>query len=405
MRIWGFAATLLTLTACQNGPFPEGATPGGAEPTAPLPVSAPGRALVAGETSFSAALFREVAAAPGSVVVSPHGVFATLGMLREGARGGTAAALDAALGFGGEAAGGWSWLHQGLRSATTLRSASAVWTERHVPPSAEFLRLLADRHGAVREAFDVTHPDATAVDVNAWAARHTEGRIAEIFTASDVKSDARLLLTNAVYFHDRWATRFPREATQEEDFHAAPDRTLRVPMMHVSARFELATVGAARVLALPHRGPTELLVVLPAPDRTLAEVEAELGKGALTTWGGERDQAEVDVSLPRFRVDSNHDLVPALTALGVGVAFRPGAELEGIGIEDPLGPLFVSDLRQRALLECDEEGTTAAAVTMAVASCSAGPASPVEFRCDRPFLFVLRHLPTGALLFVGRYAG
>jgi serine protease inhibitor len=287
-----------------------------------------------------------------------------------------------------------------------LRSASAVWIERNAQPAADYLQRLAERHQAKREAFDVAKPAATAADVNAWASRHTEGRIKDILSAGGVPPDLRLMLTNAVYFHDRWAKEFPKSATREEAFHVGPGAVRQVPMMHLRATFPLETVGPARVLALPYRrGGTELLLALPAEGHTLADVEAAVASGgALSAWGRYAGPTEVDLALPRFKVESQHNLVPPMVALGMGGSFGPGADLSRTGVRDPLGPLFVSDFRQRALIECDEQGTTAAAVTVMGYACSPEPVRPV-FRCDRPFLFVLRHVPTGAILFVGRYAG
>ncbi|MEO8800645.1 MAG: serpin family protein, partial [Polyangiaceae bacterium] len=57
----------------------------------------------------------------------------------------------------------------------------------------------------------------------------------------------------------------------------------------------------------------------------------------------------------------------------------------------------------KAMIEVDETGTVAAAVT-AVMSVGGGPpsASPPVFRADHPFLFFLRDKTTGAVLFAGR---
>jgi serpin B len=57
----------------------------------------------------------------------------------------------------------------------------------------------------------------------------------------------------------------------------------------------------------------------------------------------------------------------------------------------------------KAFVSVDESGTEAAAATAVVMRLtSVMPEQPVEVAVDRPFIFVIRDIPTGAVLFVGR---
>jgi serpin B len=121
--------------------------------------------------------------------------------------------------------------------------------------------------------------------------------------------------------------------------------------------------------------------------------------------GARLERSLVDVTLPRFRIELTHDLVPVLTGMGMPLAFdEDEADLSGI---DGKRELFVELLRQKTFVDVDEEGTEAAAVTVLSAPPGAGmapgtPPKPIVFRADRPFLFWILESATGTLLFMGK---
>ncbi len=105
----------------------------------------------------------------------------------------------------------------------------------------------------------------------------------------------------------------------------------------------------------------------------------------------------VDFSLPRFTVSSNEELGQVLTRLGMGPAFGPGADFSALG----LGGVPVSAVVQDAYIQVGEKGTTAAAASGA-AIASSGRLTQATMTVDRPFLFAIRNLRTGQILFLGQ---
>jgi serpin B len=108
------------------------------------------------------------------------------------------------------------------------------------------------------------------------------------------------------------------------------------------------------------------------------------------------------VYLPRFKAATHADLIPALKALGMKVAFDPGAaDFSGISKQERI---FIGAVVHEANIDVDEKGTEAAAATAVVGDTGGGP-SPIKelsLRFNRPFLFFVRDVDTGAILFMGR---
>jgi serpin B len=170
-------------------------------------------------------------------------------------------------------------------------------------------------------------------------------------------------------------------------------------MMHREGPFRFARYGHAQILELPYRSGRSMLVVLPDPDIGLAEIERHLAE----VYAGASNALSlraVDVALPRWTTTSSLDLVHALKAMGVTLAFRPGhADLSGMvdGMR-----LHVGKVLQKAWIRVDEAGTEAAAVSAATIEGESLAKSVVHFHVDHPFAYVIRDNVTGVALFAGR---
>jgi serpin B len=104
--------------------------------------------------------------------------------------------------------------------------------------------------------------------------------------------------------------------------------------------------------------------------------------------------------MPKFKVAGGTELSEPLSGLGMAQAFGREADFSGI---DGTRELFLSKVVHQVVVNLDEEGTEAAAGTAVVITRSLARVSqPLVFRVDRPFLYVIRDVKTGAILFLGR---
>jgi serpin B len=156
-----------------------------------------------------------------------------------------------------------------------------------------------------------------------------------------------------------------------------------------------------KALELPYgKGDLVMLVLLPDEIEGLSALEATLTIDNLSRWKLRLRKQEVQVSLPRFKLNSQFQLVEVLKAMGMTRAFTPGqADLSGMSSEEEL---LLSAVIHKAFVDVNEEGTEAAAATGIAVKATAAITEPAEFRADHPFAFLIRDNRTGSILFLGR---
>jgi serpin B len=170
-----------------------------------------------------------------------------------------------------------------------------------------------------------------------------------------------------------------------------------VPMMATASELRYAAGNGWRAVEIPYIGGS-LAMTMIVPD-DLAAFQATLGANKLAEIVGQLRAFEVTLHFPKFRIETKAMLADVLGALGMPSAFDPNrADFSGITAQEAL---FISDVVHQANIDVDEKGTEAAAATAVVLRGTASPGQ-VTLTVDRPFLFVLRDVPTGAALFLGR---
>ncbi|MDR1613671.1 MAG: serpin family protein [Planctomycetota bacterium] len=377
--------------------------------------------------AFSVKLFTLLAAAePSNLVLSPYSLESVLLMAAYGARGETRREMLDALAlspphpvrYDASAHAAFARLTRILAAIPDQFSVSnlAAHDRRLVPPP-EYVAGLRDLYRAEILPKDFSDSAGAASEINAWAAEGTRGGIRHIVSPGDITADTRLMLLNAVVFAGEWADAFPPENTREGDFAAADGAVAVKYMSHLTPLTVLRIRGAApageagggkrlaSLAALPFRGG-EWEMLLFATE-SVADFLAELTPETLCAWLSEYDAARgrgevlpIQVELPKFAFSGEaKDLIPALKRMGMARAFDAGgADFSGLSGGD--GPLALSLIRHKARIEVDEAGARAAAVSVAAVS-----KSLVErFSLRRPFVFMVRHVSTGAVVMLGRVA-
>lgn len=378
-------------------------------------------ARVMGESvsRFSVSLYGQLRARPGNLFFSPYSISAALAMTREGARGETAAELDRALAFPRALTAAQRELALALRPrevddwsegqrrrvpAYELNVANALWGQEGLAFLPEFTAILEQHYAAPLQRVDFTRAAEARRRINGWVEEQTRQRIKDIVPEGQPTTDTRLALANAIHFKAAWEEPFQEQRTTDAPFHTAGGEVAARLMRRV-AHFGYAEDDAVQVVSLPYRGhDTSMFVVLPRRRDGLAAVEGGLTAERLAGWVAGTKHVKVDVQLPRFEVTHAFDAVQALGALGVRRAFdAKQADFSGMLATEPL---FIGVVLHKAFVAVDEKGTEAAAATVVGmrAGSAPRPEQPVAFVADHPFLFLIRHEPTGAVLFMGRLA-
>jgi serpin B len=364
---------------------------------------------------FSDELYGAVASTTdGNVAMSPYSALAALMMVRAGARGTTRSQLDQALRIGDAAdadalfnavdaqlasRNGTIKTPAGGSARVRLSTANSVWAQSGYPFETPFLDRLALDYGAGVHVVDYRRDPASARrSINAWVAKQTEDKIPELIPKGVLDALTRLVLTNAIYLNAPWRYPFDPAHTRDDTFNLFDGSRVTTPFMHASESFSYATGAGWQALRIPYVDPRLALEIVLPDDGRFDQIEAQVSAGHLAT--GAFHERSVALSLPRFSVRSQINLVDALRSLGIVDLFDGTADLSGITSAEAL---FVSDVLHEAYLAIDERGTEAAAATAVVIKATAAP-DIVEFTVDRPFLFRLIDVPTATVLFLGRIA-
>ena len=401
-----FCAILVTL-GCGSTPAPSpDATLAPTLTLSPAPALSQAD-LATSHNTFGIDLWRTLASdgAPTNFALSPASLAVAFSMTAAGAAGDTLGdmrkvlhltAPDAAVHAAtGQLIAAWNAPDQPF----TLRVANRLFGEATLPFAAPFLTQMRDAYGAPLEPVSfIGAADAARVRINDWVATTTEDKIKDLLPPAALNADTRLVLTNAIYFKGQWASRFDAARTKDAAFHAHDD-VVQVPTMHQLGTFDFARLPDATVLSLPYVGGSLAMTVVLPNDTTLAALEADLSPATLARWTAAMHASEVAVSLPRFRIATDSvSLAGALAKLGMGRAFGSDADFSGMTQADDL---FIADAFHKVFVEVNEEGTEAAAATAVVMARESARRTP-EFIADRPFLFFVRNVASGEILFMGR---
>ncbi len=368
------------------------------------------QAAADGANHFGYELFAQLRGTPGSRFVSPYSVHAAFALLAGGAKGTTRDELVKVLHLPGDsaAAGDLGRFYAGGGKPYELSVANALWGQTGYPWDDKFLARAKERFGAGLEPVDFrADPDGARQQVNKWVAEKTKERIKDLLPAGSVTPRSRLVLANAVYFKGDWADPFKPADTKTDFFTKANGSKASVPLMTRTGRYRYATAGGVQVLELPYKGGDLAMdVILPPDTAGLGAVEEKTVAGAVGWLAKSAEPRRVQVFLPKFKVEDQVSLPPVLKAMGLKEVFAPDtADLTGLVSQTPEDNLSVSDAFHKTFVEVNETGTEAAAATGVVVATRSVEADPVVFRADRPFLFLIRDVQHGTVLFVGRYAG
>ncbi|MBF9222331.1 serpin family protein [Hymenobacter ruricola] len=378
-------------------------------------------ALPTAQHRFDLNLVREVAQhGSGNFTVSPLGVLAALSLAMNGAGGTTHQEFGNVL-FGslGDASGAVAavaaWLRQLLtkdaRESAELTLATSLWANQHFTLAPAFIEQAHALYEAEAGTLDFTTAEAAST-INNWVREHTQGRIPTMVEAQALmNAPPAVLLLNAVYFRAKWDSPFYEGNTRPGPFRLADGRQQEAQLMHqVSAHFGYLAGQGWQAVSLPYFGYPSRFAMLVFVPHAPSGLPAFLTALNATTWAqwlpsfSERDELEVDLTLPRFRVEWEADLVPVLDAMGLRAAFARGADFAPMGFRAEDGGGFVSAVLHKTFLEVDEEGTEAAAATAVLMMAGGAPPTPkrrVEVKVDSPFFYAIVDQQDGAVVFAG----
>jgi serine protease inhibitor len=290
-----------------------------------------------------------------------------------------------------------------------LAVANALWGEKTFPFREDYLDTISASYktGGLFPIDFAKNPEPSRLHINGWVEEQTNNRIKDLIPKDDINESTKLVLTNAIYFKGNWSNAFDEKMTRTRDFTRNDGSKVQTPIMFDSlpvklGRQKIAEDTHVSVAELPYVGDELSMVLITAgKGKPLSTIEKHLTTANLDKWLGtlEKGYQKIDVSLPRFKMESKYKLNDTLKAMGMPTAFQPGGA-DFTGLNESYGKeLYISFVHHKGFIEVNEAGTEAAAATGHGISPSLERPS---FDGTRPFIYLIRDNATGTILFMGR---
>jgi serpin B len=358
--------------------------------------------LVDGNTTLAFNLYRSLFDREANLVYSPHSLSISLAMTYAGAKEQTEVQMAKALHFDlpqSQLHPAFNALDQALtsREDVQLNLSNALWGSQQSIYLEPFLDTLTENYGAGVRLVDFGTSEQARQTINEWVGDETDNRIQELLPPGAILSNTDLVLTNAVYFKAGWNHAFNPGNTQEGTFTLLDGERLSIPLMNGFFELPYAQVGDMKAIDLSYEGEdASMLILLPEAGSFESTVE-NMNTGTLNTILEAMTPTSVQVSLPKFKFDSAVRMKDHLMTLGMVDAFG-NANFSGI---DGSRELFIDEVYHQAFISVDEAGTEAAAGSAVEMSRKGDPPAEMVFKADHPFIFLIRDVESGAVLFLG----
>jgi len=406
---------VLLLSACGSSPSASIAKSDLQRITSPDVVPDDLHALTDENNAFALDLYQSLRARDGNLIYSPYSISLALAMTYAGARGETERQLAETLHFSPQ-----TKLHSALNALDLelaergqavskdetplqLDIANAVWAEQTFPLLKDYLDVIAQNYGAGIQLADFIHRhESVRKEINGWVSQKTDDKIQDLIPEGVLDPATKMVLVNAIYFKADWLYQFSPDATQDAPFHLLDSSDAQVKMMSQSlSGIPYFQGDDYQAIELPYQGGTAAMDVLIPDEGTFSEFESTLDAQKLNEiLRNMQPSGGMQLSLPKFSFSTDFDLKERLSAMGMPDAFDPArADFSGMtGGRD----LYIDTVLHKAFVAADEKGTEAAAATAVIMMPTSAMLPDITLTIDRPFMFAIRDLPSGQILFVGR---
>lgn len=375
--------------------------------------------FIQANNGFAFELFKRVAAIEKgkSTLISPLSVTIDFGVVNNGTAGETRDEINRVLGYREGSVEGLNAFCQSMlvQSAevdptTTLNIANAaVVNSIHPPLKESFSKTVQSVYDEEIFYMEFGRDDVKGF-INQWCSEKTNGMIPEFLDYQPHPVEYAHFL-NAVYFKGIWSDKFDKKDTKKETFTREDGSRTSVRMMWQKDKFNLGGVrNVYTSLCLPYGNQAyRMILLLPYEGKSIEDVKDALNAETWNSMVKEMRGFDVDVKLPVFETTTNLlHLKGALREMGIRKAFDMDAADFSALTDSADYPFYIGDVLHKARIKVDETGSEAAAITdisIMTIGIHVGEPPVVEFHCDRPFLYVITEVSSGAIYFIGQYTG
>ena len=330
---------------------------------------------------------------------SPFSIISAFSMAYAGAYGETSKEITEKLGLTPEIHKELGEFVNEIQKSGQILSANRIWLAEDLNINENYKNdLFLYYHSDAKKLDFAKKTEASRKTINEWVSKKTNGKINDLL--AKLEPITRMIITNAVYFNAEWVNAFDKKSTDTEKFYDG-EKISKVPMMKQHEEFYYAEIDGNKIIKLPYKGRNfSMVVILPAKENN--SLIDNLDNNLLNQWLNMLMRYEVDLWIPKFKVEKSYELKSLFESLGVKLAFSDFAEFPGITKSEDLK---IDSVIHKTFIDVDEEKTEAAAATaLIMVRTTAVPHQVLrsEFHADRPFIYFIVDDYSDTILFMGR---
>lgn len=288
-------------------------------------------------------------------------------------------------------------------SSNYINMANAIWIQDQFKIEKNYLDRVNGIYLAEIKGIDFLKKLTALSVINQWVSDKTNGKIKEIVKANDINENTRLIISNAIYFIGKWADEFDKNLTKADDFYSILKNRTPIDFMNKTESLKYFENQDFQFVAIPYEGDDKsFCIILPKERYGIDHIESSINNKLLDSVLDQSKRLSVNLSIPKFKLETSYSLIEPLKRLGLKAAFTSQADFSGISRD---GQLMINAVNHKAYIEIDEKKTEAAAST-AIAMMTGAVRNLVQpriFKADHPFIFMILDNTTKGILFMGKY--
>ncbi|XP_054166890.1 uncharacterized protein LOC128964328 [Oppia nitens] len=282
-----------------------------------------------------------------------------------------------------------------------IRFANRILISKNFNLSTNYESIIREKFLSAIDSVDFRSNSANITDdINEWIRQQTNGKIDKLF--NNLNNDTLFVISNALYLSAVWEYPFDNYSTIDTDFYGYL-RTTKVPTMRQMRKYRYTdsrTLNAS-VLELPFIEESNISMIIILPNDGLNKTIESLTLDSLNNEINRlynKSKSQVNLTFPKFELETEYNLQNPLKQLGLSTVFESNADLSGItGSRN----VHVSQAIHKAVFKVTETGAEASAAVGLVGVPHIW-IPPVEVKVDKPFIFIIRDINTGLILFLGQ---
>ncbi len=366
--------------------------------------------LVHSINKYSLNLYQQTTETKENLFISPFSTYWALLAAYEGAEGKTKTECKDLLYLNHDTAASdfYAYAQKLINSKNQIdifSISNAIWMDQHFQVKETFKKRVTENYATKLQTLDFAKKIASSRTINSWVSENTNNKIKMIISPEDINRDTKLIIANAIYFNAEWGKKFDNNLTKQEAFYTINKTTEMIDFMHSKESLKYYENNDLQFIIKPYTKSVDksFCIILPKEKYGISCVENKIDGALLDTLFDNCFPSEIELAMPKYKLEKDYSLVQPLKEMGLHTAFSPQANFSSLSSQKPL---FISNIKHKTFIAIDEERTEAAAATsikISTTSIKNPLTKPIPFIADHPYIFMIIDNETKTILFMGRY--